>query len=339
MDLPSGLPSVTVTVDRAKIGRLGIHAGDLLDVLTTSRSGLKVGTVREEERVFDLMLRLGGDEVHDSSDLGRLPIATSQGNIVPVSMVAHLTEARTVVQVGREQMRRRLIVQCNVRQRDMVGFVKEAQSRVGGLEMPKPIEIVWGGQFQNFKRATDRLLLMLPVVLGLIAIMLIVAFRKTRYVFATVLSLPFAIAGGTVGLFARGLPFSIPAGVGFIALSGVSVMTGIVITSSLLATPRTMSTMERVRSAAPASFRAPLSTGLVAALGFIPAALATGMGAEVQRPLATAVIFGLLVGMIMSMVALPTMLLLIARAEAPSKRTAPTQGFERPLGAALEEVS
>jgi cobalt-zinc-cadmium resistance protein CzcA len=316
MEIPTGQPSLQVKVDRSRVGRLGVTASSVLDVLTMSKAGLEVGQVREGERVFDLMLRMGGKEVDDTGDIARLPITTANGDIVPMSMVADMVEERTVVLIGREQMRRRLIVQANVRDRDMVGFVKEAQEKVkASFQFPKTIEIVWGGQFQNFNRAKDRLMMLVPVALGIIAILLVITYRGFWYMVATVLNLPFAIGGGLIGLVIRGLPFSIPAGVGFIALCGVSVMTGIVLTSRLLEVPRDMPAKERVRVAAAKAFRAPLSTALVAAVGFIPAATATGTGAEVQRPLATVVIAGLIVSMLMSLIVLPAMLLFIAKKE------------------------
>jgi cobalt-zinc-cadmium resistance protein CzcA len=230
-------------------------------------------------------------------------------------MVADVKTEDTIVSVGREQNRRRLIVQTNVRGRDMVGFVKDAQARVAALSLPKSVEVVWGGQFENFNRAKTRLSLLVPVSLGVIALMLVVMFRNVKYTIITLVNLPFAIGGGVVALIARGLPFSIPAGVGFIALCGVAVMTGIVMTQSLVDTPPEPDIVARVRKSALAAFRAPFSTALVAAIGFIPAATATGTGAEVQRPLATVVIGGLLVGMVMSMLALPAMLLLAAKNE------------------------
>jgi cobalt-zinc-cadmium resistance protein CzcA len=275
-----------------------------------------VGVVREGERVFDLTLRIGGERVDDEHDLARLPLSTADGNLVPLSMVADLKLENTVVMVGREQMRRRLIVQSNVRGRDMVGFVKEAQAKVAQLNLPKNVEVVWGGQFQNFNRAKDRLALLVPVSIAVIGLMLVFMFRSLRYMTITLLNLPFAVAGGVLSLVLRGLPFSIPAGVGFIALCGVAVMTGIVMTESLVNTPREADVVGRVRKASLAAFRAPISTALVAAIGFIPAAIATGTGAEVQRPLATVVIGGLLIGMVLSMLTLPAMLLIAAKREA-----------------------
>ncbi|MEZ4260438.1 MAG: CusA/CzcA family heavy metal efflux RND transporter [Polyangiaceae bacterium] len=317
MEVATGLPSLRVVVNRDHIARVGVPPGHVLDALAMARAGLPAGQVREGERVFDLVLRIGGERVDDESDLERLPLATSDGRLVPLRTVADVKLESAVVQVGREQMRRRLLVMANVRNRDMVGFVNEAQQRVNALGLPKSVEIVWAGQFQNFNRAKTRLAMLVPVSIGVICLMLVFMFRSMKLMIVTVLNLPFAVAGGLVALVIRGLPFSIPAGVGFIALCGVAVMTGIVMTESLLKTPNTGDVVARVRKASLAAFRAPVSTALVAAIGFIPAAIATGTGAEVQRPLATVVIGGLMVGMVVSMLSLPAMLLLVVRNEKP----------------------
>lgn len=316
MEVATGLPSIRVVVNRDHVGRVGVSPGSVLDALAMARAGLPVGVVREGERVFDLTLRIGGERIDDEHDLARLPLATADGHLVPLSMVADVKLENTVVMVGREQNRRRLIVQANVRGRDMVGFVKEAQAKVATLTLPKSVEVVWGGQFQNFNRAKDRLALLVPVSIAVIGLMLVFMFRSLRYMVITLLNLPFAVAGGVLAMVLRGLPFSIPAGVGFIALSGVAVMTGIVMTESLIHTPLEQDVVARVRKASLAAFRAPISTALVAAIGFIPAAIATGTGSEVQRPLATVVIGGLLIGMVISMLTLPAMLLWAAKREA-----------------------
>jgi cobalt-zinc-cadmium resistance protein CzcA len=329
MEIPFGLPALNVKVNRERVGRLGASPGAVLDALTMSRAGLPVGVVREGERIFDLVLRLGGDQVDDEHDLARLPIMTNHGHVVPMQMVADVTSERTVVQVSREQMRRRITVMVNVRGRDMVSFVNEAQARVAGIDVPKSVEVVWGGQFQNFNRAKSRLALLVPVAFLLIAVMLVITFRSTKYTAVTVLNLPFALAGGVFALVLRGLPFSVPAAVGFIALSGVSVITGIVMTTKLLEMPQDMPAKERVRKAAREAFRAPVSTALVAAIGFIPAAIATGTGSEVQRPLATVVIGGLIVAMVISMLALPVMLLLVTK-DAPQPKAGEDEAFVPP---------
>jgi heavy metal efflux system protein len=312
-EIAVGLPSIRVTVPRARASRLGITPRAVLDVVAMARAGEKVGLVREGERVFDLVLRLGGEAIEDEHDLARLPIMSGDGHLVPMSNIAEIVREPTVVQIGREQMRRRLIVQANVRGRDVVGFVNEAQQRIRALDLPRGVELSWGGQFEAFNRAKARLLMLVPVALGVIALLLIITFRRLSYMFVTVLNLPFALAGGVLALVARGLPFSIPAGVGFIALCGVSVMNGVVMTNHLLTMDPKTAPEQRVAGAATGSLRAIISTALVAAIGFIPAAIATGTGAEVQRPLATVVIGGLVSAMLFSLPALPAMLLVVAR--------------------------
>ncbi len=321
MEILTGLPSILVTADRERAARLGIPSRAAIDALAMTRAGDTVGRVREGERVFDVVLRLGGEQVASAEDLARLPIATRSGKLVPLSLVADVAEARTIVQIGREQMRRRLIVQANVQGRDMVGFVRDAQARVATLPLPKSVDLEWGGQFQNFNRAKDRLAALVPVALAVIAVMLVMTFRNLRYALVAILNLPFAIAGGAAALVLRGLPFSIPAGVGFIALCGVSVMNGVVMVTHLAEQPETLPPALRIERAAAASLRAILSTALVAAIGFVPAAVASGTGAEVQRPLATVVIGGLVAALILSLPALPTMLLLVTKRVATEGHT------------------
>jgi cobalt-zinc-cadmium resistance protein CzcA len=328
MEIATGLPALNVRVNRDRAARLGVSSEDVLDTLAMTRAGIGVGQVREGERVFDLVLRVGGEAVDDGDDLERLPVAASLGGgneLVPLRLLADVTKERTVVQVSREQMRRRLVVQANVRGRDIVSFVGEAQAKVASLKLPPGVELEWGGQFQNFNRAKDRLTLLVPVSFAVIAMMLFLTFRRVPHTVVTLLSIPFALAGGIAAMAARGLPFSIPAGVGFIALAGVSVMTGIVMTTNLLAVDEALPAIERVRKAVRASLRAPLSTALVAAVGFIPAALATGTGSEVQRPLATVVIGGLLIAMVLGMLALPAMLTLVAERQDARRETGPNR--------------
>jgi cobalt-zinc-cadmium resistance protein CzcA len=169
MEAINGLPSLRVEVDRMRAGRLGVPTSSVLDVLAMARAGLPVGRVREGERVFDLVLRVGGEKTEDEGDLRHLPITTSSHTIVPLESVAKVAEEKTIVQVGREQMRRRVVVQANVRGRDVVGFVKEAQEKCAALKTQKSVEVVWGGQFQNFNRAKTRLSLVVPISLAIIA--------------------------------------------------------------------------------------------------------------------------------------------------------------------------
>lgn len=311
MEIPVGMPSFEVTIDRDRASRLGIAPRAVLDAIEAARTGQLVGQVYEGERTFDLVVRVGGEAMTSQRDLGRLPIPSVSGQLVPLDAVADVELERGLFQVSREQLRRRLVVESNVRGRDLVGFVADARQRASAIKLPPGIEIRWGGQFANFTRAKDRLSLLVPIALGIIAVMLYVGYKSVRLTLVTLAALPFALGGGILGLVVRGMPFSIPAAVGFIALAGVSVMSGVVLTTRLLETSPDLSIDERIREAAQSAFRPTLSTALVAALGFIPMAIATSAGAEVQRPLATVVISGLLVGVVLTVLVMPVMLRLV----------------------------
>jgi cobalt-zinc-cadmium resistance protein CzcA len=315
MEATTGLPMMHVTLDREAAARLGVSPRSVLDAVEAVRAGQIIGPIYEGERAFDLVLRIGGDEVRTTRELGRLPIAMAGGALVPLEAVATIATERGPYQSSREDLRRRLFVEANVRGRDMVGFVAEARARAAKLQLPPGVEVHWGGQFENFTRAKTRLSLLLPIALAVIAGMLYAAYRSLPLMLVSLLSLPFALAGGVCAMWLRGLDFSIPAAVGFIALCGVSVMSGVVLTLRLLATANDRSIDERVIEAATSAFRPMISTALVAALGFVPMAIATSAGAEVQRPLATVVIGGLAVGVVLTSLAVPAMLRLVA----PSK--------------------
>jgi cobalt-zinc-cadmium resistance protein CzcA len=309
-EVPTGLPTVRVVVDRDRAARVGVSPRSILSAVAAARAGEHLGHVYEGERTFDLMLKLGGDEMQSAETLRRLPIPTAGGELVPLETVAQVGVERDVVQIGREAYRRRLIVESNVRGRDLVGFVADAKARVAQLDLPRGVEVKWGGQFENFTRAKTRLTLLVPVALGIIAVMLYAGYRSIALTLVTILSLVYALAGGALGLGLRGMPFSIPAAVGFIALAGVAVMSGVVMTTRLLE-EHGGEVRDRVERAAKHAFRPTVSTALVAALGFVPMAIATSAGAEVQRPLATVVIAGLLVGVFLSCLAMPAMLRLV----------------------------
>ncbi len=312
-ETPLGLPTLRVIVDRERATRLGVLPSSVLSAVAMARAGESVGSVYEGERSFDLVLRLGGEATQVSADLGRFPVLTQSGELLPLSSVATLVEERGVSQISREKLRRRLVVECNVRGRDLVGFVADARQRVEALSLPPSVEVEWGGQFENFERAKNRLTLLLPIALGLIGVMLWSAYRSVALTLVTLLTLPFALGGGVVALVVRGLPFSIPAAVGFIALAGVSVMGGSVMTARLLEVNRERAIDDRVKQAATSTFRPMISTALVAALGFVPMAIATGAGAEVQRPLATVVIGGLVVSTAAALFLMPAMMSLVLR--------------------------
>jgi len=312
-EMPTGLPTLRVIINRDRAARLGVVPRSVLDAIEVARAGQVVGRVYEGERTFDLVVKISGDKLTGQRELSRFPIPTGRGDLVPLSAVADIIEERGLFQISREKLRRRLVVEANVRGRDLVGYVNEAKQKVAQIKLPPGVELQWGGQFENFQRANQRLTMLVPVALGIIAIMLFFAYRSFPLTLVTLGGLPFALGGGIISLVLRGMPFSIPAMVGFIALAGVSVMSGVVMTTRLLETSPELAVDKRVEEAAESAFRPTMSTALVAALGFIPMAIATSAGAEVQRPLATVVIGGLIIGVLVSVLAMPAMLLLVAR--------------------------
>jgi len=309
----TGLPELRAVIDRPRASRYGVRADSMLQAIEASRGGLDVGRVMEGQRVFDLVIRAGGESVRDFTNLEDLPVEAAHGTMVPLGMIARITQERGVFQISREQMQRRIVVESNVRGRDLVGFVADARRAVEAqVQLPPGVRVTWGGQFENFSRATNRLSLLVPIAFGILAVMLFFTLGQLRLVAASLLSLPFALAGGVMGLRLASLPFSIPAGVGFIALSGVAVMSSVVLCSRWAELPATMAPYDRVLQATRDTLRARITAALVPAIGFVPMVISTGAGAEVQKPLAVVVIGGLGVSMVLGLVALPVLLLVLS---------------------------
>lgn len=304
----TGQPVLQIAVDRAAIGRYGIPARDVLDVVEAV--GTRVtGQVREGERRFDLAVRLRDEYREDPARLAAIPVRTPAGDRVPLGRVTTLREVSGPTTIQREWGKRRLVVQANVRGRDLGTFVDEVRARLGReVELPSGYYVRFGGQFEHLERAQRRLMVVVPVALALILALLYLTYRRVLDAVRIFAGVPFAMVGGVVALLARGLPFSISAAVGFIALSGVSVLGDMVLVSrvrQLLAQGRPLG--EAIREAALSRLRPVLMTAAVAALGFVPMALNTGVGAEVQRPLATVVIGGVLSSTVLTLLVLPVL--------------------------------
>ncbi|MES3029050.1 MAG: CusA/CzcA family heavy metal efflux RND transporter [Pseudomonadota bacterium] len=303
----SGLPTLTVSVDRFAAANYGLSAADVSEAVSAAIGGAEAGRVFEGDRRFDVIVRLPDTARNDPATLAALPIVSSTGAIVPLSSVAKIQIAEGPNQISRENGSRRMVVQANVRGRDLGGFVTDAQAAVAGVDLPVGYRLDWGGQFENLQRAEQRLGLVIPVVFLLIGVLLFMAlgsFAEAGLVFACV---PLALVGGALALLLRGMPFSVSAAVGFIAVSGVATLNGLVLMQAI---------RERLQAGLPPSeaaiegaasrLRAVLTTALVAIVGFIPMALASGAGAEVQKPLATVVIGGLLTATALTLLVLPT---------------------------------
>ena len=308
VEATAGLPMLRVRVDRDRIARIGVDVDDVLAAVEAARSGRIVGSVFEGRRRFDIVVRLAEGVAADPQSFGAVPIGTPDGRLVPLAQVADIGIEEGPAQISREQGLRRITVEANVRGRDLGRFFAEARREVGArIDLPSGYYVTWGGQFEHLEAATGRLLIAVPSALLLIFALLYGAFGAARPALLIFLNVPMAATGGVLALLARGLPFSISAGVGFIALFGVAVLNGVVLVSFIKKIERDESLSPAVAAgrAAEARFRPVLMTAMVASLGFVPMALATGAGAEVQKPLATVVIGGLVTSTLLTLVVVP----------------------------------
>jgi cobalt-zinc-cadmium resistance protein CzcA len=307
---------VRIRVDRDQCARYGISVGDVLDTVEATRAGKIVGTVFEGQRRFSLAVRFDDDTARTMEALANVPVASPSGVLVPLGQLAAITLDSGPAQISREAVRRRTVVELNVRGRDVASFAQEAQAVIAReITLPTGYYITWGGQFENLEAATRRLSIAVPLALALIFAMLYFTFGAFTPAALIFLNVPLAATGGVVALALRGLPFSISAGVGFIALFGVAVLNGVVLVTQVRELERRedQPILDSVRHACGLRMRPVLMTALVASLGFLPMALASGSGAEVQRPLATVVIGGLVTSTLLTLFVLPTIYASIRR--------------------------
>jgi cobalt-zinc-cadmium resistance protein CzcA len=318
LEQTAGLPVVRIRPDRDRCARYGVSVGDVLDTVEAARAGKVVGTVFEGQRRFSLAVRFDDETSRTIEALGNVPVATPGGTSVPLAQLAEIGLETGPAQISRESVRRRIVVEANVRSRDVASFVKEAASRIEReLKLPSGYDLRWAGQFENLQAATRRLAVVVPLALVLIFAMLYFTFGSLRPAALIFLNVPFAATGGIFALALRGLPFSISAGIGFIALFGVAVLNGVVLMTQIRDLERStdLPLPDVLRRACGLRVRPVLMTALVASLGFVPMALATGAGAEVQRPLATVVIGGLVTSTALTLLVLPTLYGVVRRPE------------------------
>ncbi len=303
----AGLPVLRIIIDRRAAARFGVNVADVLDVIRAV-GGQQVGVVLEGFRRFAVQVRIAPPGRERAEQLGRLRVRASDGRLIPVSSLAEFRTEEGPAQVSHEDGRRRIVVELNVRGRDLAGFVADAQGTLARAEViPAGYFTTWGGQFENLQAASRRLAVVVPAALALIFMLLYLGQGSALLAAIVFLNVPLAASGGIAALALRGMPFSISAGVGFIALFGVAVLNGLVLLGYVRqreaegADPATAAYEgARVR------LRPVLTTALVASLGFIPMAISTGAGAEVQKPLATVVIGGLLTSTLLTLLVLPT---------------------------------
>lgn len=303
----TGQPVLRIEVDRDAAARYGVPVREILEVVE-SLGIWRVGEVIEGQRRFDLAVRLDERYRDDPRLLGRLPIIAPGGERLRLSEVADIGVVEGPSTIQREWGRRRVTIQTNVRDRDLGSFVAEVRERVDALDLPDGYYVRYGGQFEHLERARDRLLIVVPVALALILSLLYLTFGRVRDALIVFSGVPFAAVGGVVALWIRGMPLSISAAIGFVAVSGVAVLGQLVLVSrarQLLRAGRSLP--DATREAAETRLRAVLMTGLTDIIGFVPMALSLGVGAEVQRPLATVVIGGVATSMLATLVVLPVL--------------------------------
>ena len=305
----SGLPQLQIKPDRAAISRYGLNVEDVNDMIESVVAGKEAGQVFEGEQRFDLVVRLNEEAGSSVETVQNLLLTSPTGARVALSQVADIKLVEGAAQISREDTRRRIGVELNVRGRDIASFVAEAQQKIeAGVQLPPGYYLKWGGTFENLERASARLLIVVPIALFLIFVLLYTTFGSVKQALLIYTGIPFAVVGGVFALLIRGMPFSISAGVGFIALFGVAVLNGVVMVSFINDLRKEGKTVvEAVNEGAMTRLRPVLMTALVASLGFIPMAIATSAGAEVQRPLATVVIGGLITSTLLTLLILPTL--------------------------------
>lgn len=314
----TGLPMLDVKLDKDAIARNGLNVSDVLDIVSIAVGGREAGMLFQGDRRFQILVRLP-DKIRDDIDaLGNLPIPlpkpdgaadSSRPSFIPLKSIARFDIEEGPNQISRENGKRRVVVQANVRGRDIGSFVAEAQSKIDAeVKVPAGEWLTWGGQFENLQAARNRLLIVVPACFFVIFLMLFTALGSVRESLVVFSGVPLAISGGILTLYLRGMPFSISAAVGFIALSGIAVLNGLVMVTYI--NQLRMKGLDGERAlveGAMTRLRPVLMTALVASLGFVPMAIATGTGAEVQKPLATVVIGGLISATLLTLLVLPAL--------------------------------
>jgi cobalt-zinc-cadmium resistance protein CzcA len=302
----AGQPYLRIIVDRAAVARYGMNASQVLDEVE-ALGGRTVGTMVEGAARFDIRVRLSPRDRSDVAHISSLRISDSTGRSVPLSQVADIRMEEGPAQIDREHGRRKITVQANVRGRDVASFVADAQKAVAArVKLPSGYSIEWGGQFKNLQDAVSRLIVVVPAALALIFALLFIMFRRLSLATMIFCNVPFAAIGGVLALTARGLPFSISAAVGFIALFGIAVLNGVVLVTTIEEKrDEGLDPVHAALEAAMLRLRPVLMTATVASLGFLPMAVSTSAGAEVQRPLATVVIGGLVTATLLTLLVLP----------------------------------
>jgi len=341
VEVTAGLPVLQIRILRDQIARYGLNVADVQEIVEAAIGGQSVGTVIEDGRRFDLVLRFAAPYRENADAIGRILVTGADGQRIPLAQLAAIKSMEGPVQVGREAGERRIVVQANVRGRDLGSFVEEAKAKVAqSVKLPPGYHVEWGGQYEHLQEGMARLKVVVPITFFLIFLLLFITFGSARHALLVFTGIPFAITGGILALYLRGMSFSISAGVGFIALFGVAVLNGLVLVTFInKLRAEGASAQEAVIQGCLTRLRPVLMTAAVASIGFLPMAISTGRGAEVQKPLATVVIGGLVTSTLLTLFVLPALYTLVSgqrfREESrqePDDRKAVSQEIPTPAG-------
>jgi heavy metal efflux system protein len=294
-------------IDRGALARYGLNVSDVEQAVEAGASGAVISQFIEGQRRYDIAMRLPEIYRTNPQTMQEITLRAPGGAQVKLSQVAEVRVVRAAMEIDREEAQRRMVVMSNVRGRDLGSFVKEVQAKIARqVKLPAGYSVEYGGQFQNQERATKRLMIIIPIVIFLIYILLYLTFNSVKQALLVIGNIPFALVGGIAALWLRGMNLNLSASVGFIALFGVAMLNGVVLVSSInQAREAGQATYDAVLAGARRRLRPVLMTACVASFGFIPMALSTSTGAEVQRPLASVVIGGLLTSTLLTLVLLP----------------------------------
>ena len=316
-----GQPQLLIRIDRTAVARLGLNVEDVQDVIRTAVGGAEAGQVFEGQRRFDIFVRYAEPYRAGVQEIARALVTTPGGARVPLAQLAQVEEIVGPKQISREANQRRIVVQANVEDRDLGGFVAEAQQAVArSVTLPAGYFVTWGGQFENQRRAMGRLAIIVPITIGLIFLLLFGSFNSLRHATLIILNVPFAMIGGIVALFVTRQYLSVPASVGFIALFGVAVLNGVVLVTYInQVRGGSIALEEAIIRGTLMRLRPVLMTALVASLGLVPLLLARGAGSEIQRPLATVVVGGLVTSTLLTLLVLPVLYMRFERRTATAE--------------------
>jgi cobalt-zinc-cadmium resistance protein CzcA len=306
----TGQPYLTVEIDRSKIARYGLNISDVQSIMEIAIAGKPASKFYEENRNFDITVRLPEASRNSIETIGNILVPTANGSNIPLSQLAKISLAEGPAQVSREDGLRRIGIEMNIQGRDIGSFVAEAKQKIkGNVKLPSGYYLTWGGQFENQQRAMAKLMIIGPVAIGLILLLLFVTFRSMRLALLVISNLPFALIGGVFSLWISGLYLSVPASVGFIVLFGVAVLNGVVLVSriSQLRDEEGLALTEAILKGSVDRLRPVLMTASIAIFSLIPMLYASGAGSEIQKPLATVVVGGLITSTLLTLLLIPSM--------------------------------